>query len=68
MTTTDRRALNVDPPTVRCGMCGSRCRAMSTRGGFLARARWIDCRAGCWSSHDGRRVGLVWRLRVWLGR
>jgi hypothetical protein len=54
--------VNNDPPKVRCGMCGGRCRRDQT-----GRA-WIECRSGCyWSSCDARRVGLVWRIRVWLG-
>lgn len=64
-----RPVVNTDPPPVRCGMCGGRCRADSTRDGFRARARWICCRSGCaWSSHSPRRIGLLWRLRVAIGR
>jgi hypothetical protein len=57
---TDMPELNTDPPLVRCRMCGRRCRWDGPR--------WITCRRCCWSSSDNRRVGFVWRLRVWLGR
>jgi hypothetical protein len=54
---------NTDPPVVRCGMCGGRCRRDAT--GWA----WIECRSGCaWSSHDRRRTGPIWQLRVWVGR
>lgn len=55
--------LNTDPPIVRCGVCGGRCR--KDGAGF---PRWIYCDRCCWSSHDPRRKGLIWRLRVWIGR
>jgi hypothetical protein len=53
-------AVNTDPPEVRCGMCGGRCRNW--------RSKWIECRNCAWSSHDPRRAGWLWRVRVWLGR
>jgi hypothetical protein len=52
-------SLNTDPPQVRCTMCGSRCRW----AGF-----WMECRHCSWASHDHRRVGWLWRLRVLVGR
>ena len=53
-------AMNTDPPGVRCGMCRGRCRRWK-RG-------WIECANGCaWSSHDPRRTGPWWALRVLLG-
>lgn len=66
----DHAALNTAPPAVRCGMCGSRTRADATGEPFRARTRWITCRRpGCaWSSQSPRRVGLIWRARIWLGR
>lgn len=53
-------AWNTDPPKVRCGMCGGRCR---NRG-----SGWIECRRPCyWSSFNPCRIGWRWRLAVWLG-
>lgn len=55
-----KTAQNTDPPDVRCSMCGSRCKPDGPR--------WITCKAGCaWHSHDPRRVGWLWRLRVFIG-
>jgi hypothetical protein len=68
----ENTALNTDPPIVRCGMCGGRCRWAGPWWGGRRRwegPRWIHCRPGCvWSSHDPRRVGWIWRLRVLIGR
>lgn len=51
---------NTDPPDVRCGVCGGRCQWDGPR--------WIKCPRCPWSSHDPRRVGWRWRLRVFLGK
>lgn len=60
MTQDYNTAANTDPPPTRCGMCGGRCKPVGRR--------WITCRGRCaWSSHDPRRVGLRWWLRVQLG-
>lgn len=56
---TDQRATNTAPPQVRCDQ-GHRVKWEGPR--------WIYCRRCCWHSHDPRRVGLRWRLRVLLGR
>lgn len=59
----EQPSINTDPPDIRCGMCGGRCRRDKTG------PAWIECRNGCaWSSSDHRRVGWYWRLRVWVGR
>jgi hypothetical protein len=55
----ERVCLNTDPPEVRCGMCGGRCKNDGPR--------WITCRRCCWSSHNPKRIGLWWRLRVLVG-
>ncbi|MEV4521457.1 hypothetical protein AB0J77_14610 [Micromonospora tulbaghiae] len=55
---------NTDPPAVRCGMCGGRCKGDI----LLSYPRWIVCRSGCpWSSHSPRRTGWIWRMRVLIG-
>jgi hypothetical protein len=64
-------AMNTDPPGVRCGMCGGKARPWRAPVGKQA---WIECASGfpgeppcSWSSHDPRRAGPWWRLRIWLG-
>jgi hypothetical protein len=56
-----RPVANTDPPKVRCSQCGGRCKP------HFDGPRWISCHRCYWSSHDPRRRGLLWWLRVWLG-
>lgn len=52
--------MHLDPPAVRCGRCGGRCRWYGNVSIYCDRCRFQNA--------DARRAGWFWRLRVWIGR